>query len=73
VTFFVGSKRIRAVTKADRNGRWTVSLRTSTLRRGVSPIRARVRFTTASQTRTRTLRITVRTCSARVVRPQFTG
>jgi hypothetical protein len=73
VTFFVGGKKVRTVTKADRNGRWTVSLRTSSLRPGANTVRAQVVFTTASKTKARTLRISVTNCAARSVSPQFTG
>jgi hypothetical protein len=73
VTFFVGGKRVKTVTKADSRGRWTVSVRTSSLRSGANRVVARVQFTTASQTRTRDLRVTITRCAARQVRPQFTG
>jgi hypothetical protein len=73
VTFLVGGKKMRTVTKADRNGRFTLALRTSSLRRGANAVIARVEFTTASRTRTRNLRITITRCAARAVQPQFTG
>src|SRR3954447_14474570 len=73
VTFFVGGKQVKTVTKADRNGRWTLKLRTSSLRRGANAVVARVQFTAASGTKTRSLRITVTRCAARAVQPQFTG
>jgi hypothetical protein len=73
VTFFVGGKRVKTVTKADSRGRWTLSVRTGSLRRGANAVVARVQFTTASQTRTRDLRITITRCAARQVSPQFTG
>ena len=72
MTFFVRGHKVRTVTKADRNGRFTLTLRTASLRRGANSVRARVEFTAASHTRTRNLRITVTRC-ARAVRPQFTG
>jgi hypothetical protein len=73
VTFFVRGKRVKTVTKADRNGRWTLKVRTSSLRRGANAVVARVQFTAASGTKTRSLRITVTRCAARAVQPQFTG
>jgi hypothetical protein len=73
VTFFVGGKKVRTVTKADRNGRFTLKLRTSSLRRGANAVVARVEFTTASRTQTRSLRITITRCAAQAVQPQFTG
>lgn len=73
VTFLVAGKRVRTVTKADRNGRFTLTLRTASLRRGANSVVARVEFTAASRTRARDLRITVTRCAAQAVRPQFTG
>jgi hypothetical protein len=73
VTFMVGGRTVRTVTRADSRGRWTLSVPTSALRRGANRVEARVEFSAASQTRTRTLRITITRCAAQVVRPQFTG
>jgi hypothetical protein len=73
VTFFVAGKKVTAVTKADRNGRWTLNIRTGSLRRGTNAVVARVEFTAASRTRTRSLRITITRCAAQAVQPQFTG
>jgi hypothetical protein len=73
VTFLVRGKAVKTLTKADSRGRWTLTLRTSSLRRGANSVVARVQFTTASQTRTRTLRISITRCAAQQVRPQFTG
>jgi hypothetical protein len=72
VTFFVRGHKVKTLTKADRSGRFTLTLRTASLRRGANSVVARVEFTTASQTKTRNLRITVTRC-AQAVRPQFTG
>jgi hypothetical protein len=72
VTFFVRGHKVKTVTKADSNGRFTLTLRTASLRRGANSVTARVEFTAASQTRTRNLRITITRC-AQAVRPQFTG
>jgi hypothetical protein len=73
VTFMIGGRTVRTVTRADSRGRWTLSVPTSALRRGANRVEARVEFSAASQTRTRTLRITITRCAAQVVRPQFTG
>ena len=73
VTFFVRGKKVKTVTKADRNGRWTLTMRTSSLRRGANAVTARVEFTAASATRTRNLRISITRCAAQAVQPQFTG
>src|SRR3954468_2145814 len=72
VTFFVRGHKVRTVTKADGNGRFTLTLRTASLRRGANSVTARVEFTAASQTRTRNLRIRTPRC-AQAVRPQFPG
>jgi hypothetical protein len=72
VTFFVRGHKVKTVTKAQ-NGRWTLTLRTSALRRGANAVTARVEFAKASQTKARTLRITITRCAAQVVQPQFTG
>jgi hypothetical protein len=72
VTFFVRGHKVKTVTKAE-NGRWTLTLRTSSLRRGANAVTARVEFTAASGTKARTLRITITRCAAQVLRPQFTG
>jgi hypothetical protein len=73
VTFLVRGKKLKTVTKADSKGRWTLTLRTSSLRRGANAVVARVEFTAASGTKTRNLRITVTRCAAQAVQPQFTG
>ena len=72
VTFFVRGHKVKTVTKAQ-NGRWTLTMRTSALRRGANAVTARVEFAKASQTKARTLRITITRCAAQVVQPQFTG
>jgi len=72
VTFFVRGHKVKTATKADGNGRFTLSLRTASLRRGANGVVARVEFTAASQTQTRNLRITITRC-AQAVRPRFTG
>jgi hypothetical protein len=72
VTFSVRGHKVRTVTKADGDGRFTLTLRTSSLRRGTNSVVARVEFTAGSRTQTRNLRITVTRC-APTVRPRFTG
>jgi hypothetical protein len=73
VTFLVGGKKVKTMTKADRNGRFVLKLRMSSLRRGANAVVARVEFTAASGTRTRSLRITITRCAAQAVQPKFTG
>jgi len=72
VTFLVRGHKVQTLTKAGKDGRWTLSLRTSSLRRGTNAVVARVEFTSASQTKTRSLRINITRCAS-AVRPQFTG
>ena len=72
VTFFVRGHKVKTVTKAA-NGRWTLTMRTSSLRRGAERRHRPRRVHAASQTKTRTLRITITRCAAQVVQPQFTG
>jgi hypothetical protein len=72
VTFLVGGRRVGTVAKAGRDGRFALTLRTASLRRGATGVVARVEFTAASQTQARTLRLTITRC-ARVVRPRFAG
>jgi hypothetical protein len=72
VTFLVDGRRVRTVAKAGHDGRFTLTLRTASLRRGTTGVAARVEFTAASQTPTRTLRLTITRC-ARVVQPRFAG
>ena len=73
VTFLVGGKKVKTMTKADRNGRFVLKLRTSSLRRGANAVVARVEFNAASGTRTRSLRITITRCAAQAAQPKFTG
>jgi len=73
VTFFVDGRRHHTVRAAP--GRTVFTLRVNPRRqhRGVHRISARVRFTTASRARSRTLRLAYQRCSTADVRPRFTG
>jgi Ice-binding-like/Bacterial Ig domain len=73
VTFFVDGVRRRIV--RSRAGRSVFSLRVDSAGQSVAAHRvtARVRFTTASGARTRTLRLVYQRCSTAAVRPRFTG
>jgi hypothetical protein len=73
VTFFVRGHKVKTLSKAAKNGAWTLTMRTSSLRRGANAVTARVEFTAASGTKARTLRIGITRCAAQVVRPHFTG
>jgi hypothetical protein len=73
VTFFVDGKR-RRVVKA-KPGRTLFSLRVDSAAQSlaVHRVSARVRFTTASRARARTLRLVYQRCSNVAVRPRFAG
>jgi archaellum component FlaG (FlaF/FlaG flagellin family) len=73
VTFLVDGRRVRTVTKADSRGRWILPVRLRSLRAGAHRITARVQFTAASGTATKTMNVTVTKCAAGAVSPQFTG
>jgi uncharacterized repeat protein (TIGR01451 family) len=73
VTFLVDGRRVRTVTRADKQGRWILPLRVSSLRAGAHVITARVQYTAATGNATKTMRITFTKCAARSVSPQFTG
>ncbi len=73
VTFFVDGRRMRTVTKADSRGRWMLTLRRGALKVGVHTVAARVQFISASGTKSRTLRTTLRRCSSQALSPSFTG
>ena len=73
VTFFVDGRKV-----ADAHGRtgqrtFRYTVRPNGLARGVHRITARVRFVAASETRSRTLRLTFQRCKRQVVTPRFTG
>ncbi|MBA3575379.1 MAG: hypothetical protein H0W37_10570 [Pseudonocardiales bacterium] len=72
VVWTVDGKRTKTLTKADKNGRWTLSLRTRKYRYGTHTVRARVTFVAAAKTKSRTLRMNVIRCR-RVVKAAFTG
>ena len=73
VTFYVdGSKRATIKAKAgQRTFRYKV--RPNGLSRGVHRVTARVLFVVASETKSRTLRLSFQRCARQVVTPRFTG
>jgi hypothetical protein len=72
VTFFRDGKRIKRIVAEPGQRRFTLRIAPSQ-RQGVHRITAKVRFVAASQTRTRTLRLSYQRCRSQVVRPRFTG
>jgi len=73
VTFLVAGRRVKTLTRADARGRFVLTLRTASLRRGDTSVVARVEFAAASRTRARTLRLTIARCAASAASPRFTG
>lgn len=70
VVFLVDGKRVRSTRKG---GTWSISVNPRAYRSGSHKITAKVTFTRASATATRTLRATFLRCTARAVAPRFTG
>jgi uncharacterized repeat protein (TIGR01451 family) len=74
VTFFVDGKRFKRITAPTGEGsKFTVSISPKRRGFGVHRVTARVEFVAASQTKTRTLRLSFQRCKKQVVRPRFTG
>ena len=74
VTFFVDGKRFKRISAPNGEGsRFTVSINPRGRGFGVHRVTARVEFATASQTQTRTLRLSFQRCRKQVVKPRFTG
>ena len=74
VTFFVDGKRFRRINAPNGEGtRFTVKINPRGRGFGVHRVTARVQFASASQTQTRTLRLSFQRCRKQVVRPRFTG
>jgi hypothetical protein len=74
VTFFVDGKRFKRLTAPTGEGsRFTVRINPKGRGFGVHRVTARVEFVEASQTKTRTLRLSFQRCKKQVVKPRFTG
>lgn len=73
VTFFVDGKSVRTLTRPNRGSRFVLQIRPNTLRRGTHRVLARTTFTSASATRSRTLRVVFSRCARAASAPQFTG
>ncbi len=73
VSYTLDGKPVRTVTKPDKAGRWSLRIRTVSVRRGEHSIVARVQFSSQSGTATRVLRLTFVRCKPAAARPQFTG
>ena len=66
-------KKVRTLTRPNRGTRFALAVRPDTLRRGTHRVLAVTYFTTASGTKSRTLRVTFSRCSRAAVAPRFTG
>lgn len=72
VTFFIDGKKVKTVTKAGSKGRWAMSFNPKRYRVGSHKVSARVTFSTASATQSRTLKMNVVRCKQKVL-AAFTG
>ncbi len=72
VTFYRDGKRIKRIVAKAGQRRFSVMVEPARAQ-GVHRITAKIRFRSASQTRTRTLRLSYQRCRKQIVRPQFTG
>jgi hypothetical protein len=72
VTFYRDGKRIKRITAKPGQRKFSLRIKPGA-QQGVHRITARVRFVAASQTRTRTLRLSYQRCRRQIVRPRFTG
>jgi hypothetical protein len=73
VTFYVDGKKVKTLTKANRNGRWVLPMNVKRFAFGAHRVRVTVQFAKSSQTKTKTLRLSFNRCHSAVVKPQFTG
>jgi hypothetical protein len=73
VTFYVDGRKVKTLTKANRNGRWVLPMNVKRFAFGSHRVRVTVQFAKSSQTKARTLRLSFNRCHPAVVKPQFTG
>jgi hypothetical protein len=73
VTFYVDSKKVKTLNKANRGRQWVLSVRLRGLAYGAHRVRAKVEFAKSSQTKAKTLPISFSRCRSGAARPQFTG
>ena len=72
VTFYVDGKKVKTLTKANRNGRWVLPMNVKRFAFGTHRVRVTVQFARSSQTKAKTLRLSFSRCHSGVVKPQFT-
>jgi hypothetical protein len=73
VTFYVDGKKVKTLTKANRDGRWVLPMNVKRFAFGTHRVRVTVQFARSSQTKAKTLRLSFSRCHSAVVKPQFTG
>jgi hypothetical protein len=73
VTFYVDGKKVKTLTKANRNGSWVLPMNVKRFAFGTHRVRVSVQFARSSQTKAKTLRLSFSRCHSAVVKPQFTG
>jgi hypothetical protein len=73
VTFYVDGKKVKTLTKANKNGRWVLPMNVKRFAFGTHRVRVTVQFAKSSQTKARTLRLSFSRCHPAVVTPKFTG
>ncbi len=73
VTFYVDGKKVKTLTKANRNGRWVLPMNVKRFAFGTHRVRVTVQFAKSSQTKAKTLRLSFNRCHSANVTPKFTG
>ena len=73
VTFYMDHKKVKTLTRPNKGGAWSLSVNMRKIAYGSHRVEAKVEFTKASGTKTKTLRLSFNRCGANNVRPQFTG
>ena len=73
VTFYVDGKKVKTLTKANRNGAWVLPMNVKRFAFGTHRVQVTVSFARSSQTKAKTLRLSFSRCHSAVVKPQFTG
>jgi hypothetical protein len=73
VTFYVDNKKVKTLTKPNKNGKWALSVNMRKIAYGSHKVQAKVQFAKSSGTKTKTLRLNFSRCGANSVKPQFTG
>ena len=73
VVFYLDGKKVKTLTKPNTGTRFALPVRPNKLRRGTHRVLAVTFFTTASGTKSRSLRVVFQRCGRTAVQPRFTG